>query len=79
MATLLVATSTNGSSCWPKSIRQEGNQAGGNIAGRDIIVEAPAKPENALARLFRRLKEEVADDQSLTEHIRELEIFTTAT
>ena len=59
------------------SIRQEGNQAGGNIAGRDnIIVKAPSRPENALARLFRRLKEEVADDQSLTEYIRELEIFT---
>lgn len=60
-----------------ESIRQEGNQAGGNIAGRDnIIVEAPARPENALARLFRRLKEEVAGDQPLTEYIRELEIFT---
>jgi hypothetical protein len=60
-----------------ESIRQEGNQAGGNIAGRDnIIVEAAPRPENALARLFRRLKEEVADDQRLTEYIRELEIFT---
>lgn len=59
------------------SIRQEGNQAGGNIAGRDnIIIEAPSRPENALARLFKRLKEEVADDQSLTEYIRELQIFT---
>lgn len=59
------------------SVRQEGNQAGGNIAGRDnIIVEAPARPENALARLFRRLKEEAADDRTLTKYIRELAIFT---
>jgi hypothetical protein len=59
------------------SSNQEGNQAGGNIAGRDnIIIEAPPRPENALARLFRRLKEEVINDQSLTEYIRELEIFT---
>jgi hypothetical protein len=59
------------------SARQEGNQAGGNIAGRDsITIEAPARPENALARLFRRLKEEATDDQSLTAYIKELEIFT---
>jgi hypothetical protein len=56
--------------------RQQGNTAGGHLAGRDINIHSPPAPESVLARLFRRLKDEAAEDKILREYISELEIFT---
>jgi hypothetical protein len=55
---------------------QEGNVVHGSMAAHDVnIFEAP-RGETVLARLFRRLKTEAAEDRVLSEYIGELEIFT---
>ena len=60
-------------------VNQEGNVAGKNIAGRDAIdvtILPPPTPETILGKLFRRLKDELKEDQTLCEYIGELEVFT---
>jgi hypothetical protein len=57
-------------------VRQENNTAGGHIAGRDVIIHESAASETPLGRLFRRMKEEAKEDQTLCDYIRELEVFT---
>lgn len=67
-----------------KGIVQSGNSAGGHIAGGsvstvsvgDVFVQAPARPESSLNRLYRKLRDEAAQDQELTEYIAQLQIFT---
>ena len=60
-------------------VTQENNTAGGHIAARDVIdvtVLPPTVPETVLGRLFKRMKEEAKEDQTLCEYIGELEVFT---
>jgi hypothetical protein len=60
-------------------VNQENNTAGGHIAARDVIdvtVLPPSVPETILGRLFRRMKEEAKEDQTLCDYIGELEVFT---
>jgi hypothetical protein len=68
-----------------KSIVQSGNTAAGHIAGGnvatvsvegDMIVQAPSQPESPLNRLYRKLRDEAADDKELTDYIAQLQIFT---
>lgn len=67
-----------------KGIVQSGNSAVGHIAGGsvstvsvgDVFVQAPARPESSLNRLYRKLRDEAAQDQELTEYIAQLQIFT---
>ena len=67
-----------------KDVVQSGNRAGGHIAGGsistvsvgDVIVQAPTRPESSLNRLYRRLRDEAAHDQELTDYIAQLQIFT---
>lgn len=59
-----------------RTVRQESNTAGGHLAGRDVNIHAPRAPETILGRLFRRMKEEAQDDQTLCDYILELEVFT---
>lgn len=67
-----------------KAIVQSGNVAGGHIAGGsvstvsvgDVILQAPVRPESPLNRLYRKLRDEAADDQELTDYIAQLQIFT---
>lgn len=69
-----------------KGVVQSGNSAGGHIAGGsvstvsvgDVIVQAPARPESSLNRLYRKLRDEAAQDDELTEYIAQLQIFTRA-
>ncbi|AUX68224.1 hypothetical protein CHX26_00680 [Porphyrobacter sp. HT-58-2] len=42
----------------------------------DVTIQAPARPEPALNRLYRKLRDEAAQDQELTEYIAQLQIFT---
>src|SRR5687768_8099408 len=69
-----------------KQVTQSGNKAKGHIAGGNISdttvhgdvnvnLPPPAK-ETALGRLYRKLREEAAGDQDLTDYIAELQIFT---
>jgi hypothetical protein len=57
-------------------VRQEHNTAGGHIAGRDVNVYASPAAETVLGRLFKRMKDEAKEDQTLCDYIRELEVFT---
>lgn len=57
------------------SVQQEGNVAGGHIAGRDVVV-LPPRPDTPLKRLFQKMKDEASEDQVLCDYIRELEVFT---
>ena len=53
--------------------------AGGSVSTvsmGDVIVQAPARPEFSLNRLYRKLRDEAAQDQELTEYIAQLQIFT---
>ena len=67
-----------------KGIVQSGNSAGGHIAGGsvstvsigDVIMQAPERAESSLNRLYRKLRDEAAQDQELTEYIAQLQIFT---
>lgn len=67
-----------------KGVVQSGNSAGGHIAGGNVsslavekvIVQAPTRPESSLNRLYRKLRDEAADDQELTDYIAQLQIFT---
>lgn len=67
-----------------KGVIQHGNSAGGHIAGGsvstvsmgDVILQAPARPESSLNRLYRKLRDEAAQDEELTEYIAQLQIFT---
>ncbi|WP_146144800.1 ABC-three component system protein [Phreatobacter cathodiphilus] len=73
---------TSGSS--GKAVVQSGNHAGGHIAGgsvstvsiRKVIVQASTPPESSLNRLYRKLRDEAAHDQELTDYIDQLQIFT---
>lgn len=74
----------NGTSDTEKNITQRGNRAGGHISGNDIIdvhgdyinQSAPVIPESKLSKLYRRLKDEAADDQQLLDYIDQLAIYT---
>lgn len=59
-------------------VHQDGNTAGGHIAGRDVnvTISSPPVPQTALGRLFTRMKQEAAEDQTLCDYIKELEVFT---
>lgn len=67
-----------------KGIVQSGNSAGGHIAGgnvstvsmSDVTFQAPPRPESSLNRLYRKLRDEAAQDQELTDYIAQLQIFT---
>lgn len=67
-----------------KGVVQSDNSAGGHIAGGDVstlsvgdvYVQAPTRPESSLNRLYRKLRDEAADDQELTDYIAQLQIFT---
>ncbi len=53
---------------------QEGNTAGGHIAGRDVIVNNAGVP-TSLGRLIQQYQTESAQDQTLKEFIDELSLF----
>lgn len=42
----------------------------------DITIVPPHTPESVLSRLFKRMKEEAKEDQTLCDYISELEVFT---
>ena len=65
----------------------EGDIFGGDKAGQHVIkpqgdyvenkiVAAPPKEDSALAKLFKKLKNEAAEDSALCAYIAELEIYT---
>lgn len=70
----------------PSGVVQTGNEAGGHLGARDVnavtiegdlnINPPQMRGESTLARLYKRLRDEVADDQQLTEYIDHLKIFT---
>ena len=74
-----------------KAIAQSGNEAGGHIAGGNVLASAgdlnniefsgqvilpQPRAETQLNRLYRKLREEAAEDQELTDYIDQLQIFT---
>lgn len=70
-----------------KAVTQKSNTAGGHIAGGSIVdgvqiqnvenyIAPPQQCESALSRLYRKLKVEAEGDQTLTEYISQLQIFT---
>lgn len=68
-----------------KSVTQSGNKAGGHMAGGSVIsthIETqnvlPPLPvrETPLARLYSKLRNEVAGDPELTDYIDHLKVFT---
>lgn len=65
-------------------VTQTGNRVRGHIGGRDVYdvrgdinqYIAPTPQESRLSHLYRRLKAEAAEDQHLSDYIKQLEIYT---